>query len=102
MQQVNTVKIATPEVIGTQRARTRQGCLAMVEDLALAGTRFQLSIEGSFSDLEISKTQLKKYIKNMRWYDYYSEMSIEIISLGYSESRRCVDWIGRITFKNEC
>lgn len=102
MQQAKTTKVVVPETVGKPTAHTREDCLSMVEELAAAGTRFKLSIEGSFSDLEISKTQLKKYIRNMRWYDYYSKMSIEIIQLGYIEEERCFDWIGKITFDNEC
>lgn len=57
---------------------TRQGCVELVEALSGPGVHFFLSIDNNDNKLEISKTQLKKYIKGGRWINFYSSMKVEV------------------------
>jgi len=67
-----------PYVTATLEGVTRQGCIELIDELAAPGVHFFLSIDNNDNKLEISKTQLKKYIKGGRWINFYSSMKVEI------------------------
>lgn len=67
--------IATPYRVAVN---TRSECIGLIKDLAAKGVDLRLKIEGSETHLTISKSQLVKYTKACRWFDYYSEMTIEV------------------------
>ncbi len=57
---------------------TRSESIDLVKRLANEGVELRLKIENSESHLPITKSQLVKYIKSCRWFDYYSEMTVTV------------------------
>lgn len=75
---------------------TRVECVNLIEGLAADGVELRLKIENSETHLTISRSQLVKYIKSCRWFDCYSEMSVEVFLTNTSN-----EYVGTVRFSNE-
>lgn len=75
---------------------TRSESIELVKNLDGEGVELSMKIENSDSHLPITKSQLVKYLKSCRWFNYYSEMTIEVrFSTVFNQHK------GLVRFNNE-